>query len=124
MITQIGIVVKASGTVSELFADEEIDPSQDFSDSLNFGRRQLQSVSNSSGFDLSKYITFELRRGDEDSADAEQLKFDVIIDDVSDDKMFFKMEFENPKMVSIGSKKDMVVGTIQNEDFFCSADSH
>ena len=84
----------------------------------------MQSVSDSSGFDLGKYITFELRRGDEDSADADKLNFDIVIDDVSDDRMYFKMEFENPKMVSIGSKKDIVVGTIQNEDFFCSADSH
>ena len=30
-----------------------------------------------SGFDLSQYIEFELRRGDEDSADAADLDFDV-----------------------------------------------
>ena len=37
--------------------------------------------------------------------------------------IFFKFKFENPELVSIGTKKDVVIGTIIDESFFCSANS-
>ena len=52
------------------------------------------------------------------------LDFYVAIDKVEGDRLYFKIKFENPSMVSIGSKKDMVVGTILDEDFFCSSNSY
>ena len=52
------------------------------------------------------------------------LDFYVAIDKVEGDRLYFKIKFENPSMVSIGSKKDMVVGTIIDEDFFCSSNSY
>ena len=38
-ISELGVEVKANGQISELFADDAIDPSEDISDSLNIGRR-------------------------------------------------------------------------------------
>ena len=35
----------------------------------------------------------------------------------------FEFKFENPKMVSIGSNKDIIIGTIIDEDFFSNANS-
>ena len=52
------------------------------------------------------------------------LGFYVAIDKVEGDRLFFKIRFDNPTMVSIGSKKDMVIGTIIDEDFFCSSNSY
>ena len=75
------------------------------------------------GFDLGNYLTFELRRGEEDSAPAEKLDFTVFVDSVDGDKMNFKVKFENPTMVSIGSRKDELIGVILDESFFCSDDS-
>ena len=51
------------------------------------------------------------------------LGFDVIVDNFESDKIYMKMRFENPTSVSTGSEKDILVGTIIDESFFCSADS-
>ena len=80
-------------------------------------------MESSSGFDLSQYIAFELRRGDESSGEPEKLAFDVSIDDLEGDKLYFKLKFENPTLVSTGLIKDVMVGTILDETFFCSDDS-
>ena len=77
----------------------------------------------SKGFNLGRYIKFELLRGAEDSAKAEQLGYEVIIDGIDGGSIYFKLAFKNPELVSIGSKKDVVIGTIIDESFFCSADS-
>ena len=68
-------------------------------------------------------MSFQLRRGGEDSAIPEELKFDVFVDRMEGDKLYFKMKFENPNKVSTGSKKDMIVATVEDISFFCSADS-
>ena len=68
-------------------------------------------------------MAFELRRGDEDSADPSQLGFDVLIDELADDKLYFKLRFENPTLVSQGLINDEVIGIILDETFFCSEDS-
>lgn len=65
-------------------------------------------------------MTFELRRGDESSAEPDQLKFEALVESLEGDRLYFKMRFENPTMVSIGLVKDVVVGTILDESFFCS----
>ena len=39
------------------------------------------------------------------------------------DELYLKIKFENPTKVSSGSKKDMLVATVEDISFFCSADS-
>ena len=68
-------------------------------------------------------MSFKLRRGSEDSATPEELKFYVSVEKMEGDKLYFKIKFENPTKVSSGSKKDMLVATIEDISFFCSADS-
>ena len=68
-------------------------------------------------------MSFQLRRGGEDSATPEELKFEVFVDKMERDKLYFKVKFENPTKVSNGSKKDMLVATVEDISFFCSADS-
>ena len=72
---------------------------------------------------MNKYIAFEIRRGDEDSAKPINLKFEVLVKDIEGDKLKFKLRFENPTMVSQGSYSDILVATILDESFFCSEDS-
>lgn len=76
-----------------------------------------------SGFNLGEYIAFELYRGDEYSAPASELGFEVTIDDIANDRLYFKMRFENPSSVSLGMQSDVMVATILDETFFCSTDS-
>ena len=45
-------------------------------------------------FELSNYLTFEVRRGDEDSADIEDLSFNVKSIKVENDMLHFKLIFE------------------------------
>ena len=63
-----------------------------------------------------------IRRGDSDSAEPNQLDFDVFVDKLEGDKLFFKMKFVNPTLVSTGTLPDMLVATILDETFFCSGD--
>ena len=90
----IGVEVKTRGTISELWADsespEEID---DNNDTRQLKGRQLEDSQDDTGFDLSQYIAFELRRGDEDSAEPELLDFEVFVDNLEGDKLFFKLKF-------------------------------
>ena len=75
------------------------------------------------GFNLDQYIVFEIRRGGEDSAEAKDLNFEVIVTDIEGDKLKFKLRFENTPMISQGAQPDVLIGTIIDESFFCSADS-
>ena len=68
-------------------------------------------------------MSFQLRRGDEDSATPEDLKFEVSLYKMEGDELYLKIKFENPTKVSSGSKKDMLVATVEDISFFCSADS-
>lgn len=52
------------------------------------------------------------------------LAFDAIVDKLDESNLYFKLKFENPLMVSIGSQKDILVGVILSESFFCSQDSY
>ena len=63
-----------------------------------------------------------IRRGDTDSAEQIQLDFEVFIDKLEGDQLFFKMKFVNPSLVSTGTLPDMLVATILDETFFCSGD--
>ena len=47
----------------------------------------------------------------------------MLIDELTGDKIYFKLQFENPTMVSTGLIKDKLVATILDEYFFCSSDS-
>lgn len=62
-------------------------------------------------------------RGDELSAATSELGFEVSIEEITGDTMYFKLHFENPTRVSIGSVQDVLVATIEDEEFFCSNDS-
>ena len=68
-------------------------------------------------------MAFELKRGAEDSAPPEQLQFSIFVNDLDNDSLYLQTEFENPTMVSIGSKKDVIEATILDISFFCSSDS-
>ena len=54
-------------------------------------------------FDLSKFLKFEVQRGGEDSASAEQLRFNVSSNGVENDLLIFMIKFDEPDFVSIGS---------------------
>ncbi len=71
-------------------------------------------------FDLSQYLKFEVQRGDEDSADSEELSFNVVSKELKNDFLYFDLEFENPTKVSTGSQKDVMVVTIEDDAFFMS----
>lgn len=59
-------------------------------------------------------MNFELWRGNEDSADATELNFDIILISMHDDELDLTLEFENPEKVSIGLKKDILTVSITN----------
>ena len=42
---------------------------------------------------------------------------------IAEDKMKFKLRFENPTSVSIGLRNDVIIARILDESFFCSNDS-
>lgn len=121
-VNEIGVEIKAQGNVSELFVgDPDLqEPAR------NLGAQSKQrklAAEEQIGFDLSQYMAFELRRGDEDSADPKDLKFEVLIDALEGDNLKFKMRFDKPQMVSKGSVQDEIIGTIINSDFFSSSTS-
>ena len=71
-------------------------------------------------FNLSNYLTFEIERGAEDSADGEDLAFEVASEQISNDQLNFRLSFENPLKVSIGTRKDIMIITIVDDAFFKS----
>lgn len=68
-------------------------------------------------------MSFELRRGHEDSARVDELKFEVLMEEVTGDEILFKALFENPRKVSIGSELDVIVATILDVSFFSDTNS-
>ena len=48
-------------------------------------------------------MAFELRRGDEDSADAEYLSFNVSVNTLVSDELVMKFNFDHPEKLSTGS---------------------
>ena len=59
-------------------------------------------------------MTFEIRRGDDDSAPSSMLGFDVLVSQVEGTDLKFSMDFENPGSISIGSKPDAIFGRMVN----------
>lgn len=59
-------------------------------------------------------MNFELRRGDIDSAPAEDLKHSVTVTRRSKNRLKMRIKFEKPEMVSIGSKPDVLVAEVKN----------
>jgi hypothetical protein len=89
----------------------------------DFGNSRRLQAAGDSAFDLSAYMTFEVVRGDEDSAPLEKLGFTVNAGNLKADGMAFKLIFDYPLMVSIGAKKDKMVATIVDGSFFASSDT-
>ena len=86
--------------------------------------RQLESnKANTEEFDLSEFLMFKVELGDEDSASAKSLTFHVRSTTIENDLVSFKIDFENPDSVSIGSKQDKLIVEIANPNFFSSKDS-
>jgi len=67
-------------------------------------------------------MLFELRRGDEDSAPAQDLNFFVSVDRRESDEMVMKVDFEHPEKVSIGTKPDLIIAEIADPYFFSRVD--
>jgi hypothetical protein len=72
---------------------------------------------------MSKYLTFTLMRGGEDSAPVEDLNFNVRSDGVDGDQLKFKFDFEKPDAVSIGSEPDRMKVSVVDPSFFAAANS-
>ena len=87
-------------------------------------RRLLEAAAEDDDtFELSDFLSFELQRGSEDSADIEDLAFKVKSKEVRDDMLYFDFEFEKPEKVSTGERKDVMVVTIMDDSFFTSQSS-
>ena len=85
------------------------------------GRCLADSADNA--FDLKSFMTFEVVRGAEDSATLEDLTFKVGSDGIENSLMKFKIKFDNPLKVSIGSNKDKMIITIVDGSFFADEKS-
>ena len=75
------------------------------------------------GFQLSNYLKFEIQSGGEDSAKSEQLAFTVMSAGLENSLLMFKLDFENPLLVSMGSNKDKMIATIVDGSFFSSSEN-
>ena len=60
-------------------------------------------------------MAFEVRRGDDDSANPESLAFTASVEDLTAETLKFRVKFENPEMVSIGTTNDILVSTVVDE---------
>ena len=90
-------------------------------DENNARERQLASnATNVDDFNLSDFLKFEVLRGGEDSADIQVLNFNVSSQGVIYDELSFKIKFENPDYVSIGSMSDILTVEVVNPTFFSS----
>ena len=74
-------------------------------------------------FDLSKYLSFVVARGSDDSALPEELNFSVHSISVENELLYFKLEFENPLKVSTGSLHDTIQITVEDVSFFTVLDN-
>ena len=68
-------------------------------------------------------MKFELQRGDEDSADIEDLGFYVLSAGLENNLLKFELEFDDPQQISIGTLKDVMITTIVDGSFFSSSDN-
>ena len=72
---------------------------------------------------MSSFLKFELQRGDEDSADIEDLGFYVLSAGLENNLLKFELEFDDPQQISIGTLKDVMITTIVDGSFFSSSDN-
>ena len=61
-----------------------------------------------------------MNRGDESSADIEDLAFNMIINRIENNELDFNINFSNPEYVSIGSQQDILKIEVIDPDFFAS----
>ena len=67
-------------------------------------------------------MDFKIERGAEDSADETALSFYITSAALEGNHLMLKIKFDNPLLVSIGSKKDTIVTTITDGSFFSPTD--
>ena len=72
---------------------------------------------------MSNFLKFEIQRGDEDSADVEDLGFYVLSAGLENNLLKFELEFDDPQQISIGTLKDVMITTIVDGSFFSSSDN-
>ena len=82
----------------------------------------MEEAIGSDSFNLEDYMAFELRRGDQFAADPKDLSFDVVVKRKISDELEFKIDFENPYMVSTGQHNDILVCEIKDDPFFSRVD--
>ena len=121
----MGVEMKTSGHISHLFADEK-GPVKIMKKEQRVGMNE--AVMESEGrrlvdepemiFNLNEVVAFELRRGDEDSADDEYLSFKVGVDKLMSDELVIKLDFDHPEKLSTGSQPDFVICEIRDAYFF------
>ena len=86
------------------------------------GRRRRLSE-DASSFSMDSFMTFKIVRGGEDSAPVEDLGFEVMSDGIDAGMLMFKLKFDHPLKISIGSEKDKMVSTIVDGSFFSSEEN-
>ena len=72
---------------------------------------------------MSNFLKFEIQRGDEDSADVENLGFYVLSAGLENNLLKFELEFDDPQQISIGTLKDVMITTIVDGSFFSSSEN-
>ena len=83
---------------------------------VNEGTRYLSSED----FNLSNFLTFEIQRGAEDSADSKYLGFTIASAGLENNLLKFELIFDDPLQVSIGLQNDVLMTTIVDGSFFSS----
>ena len=68
-------------------------------------------------FDLGEILTFTLYRGDELSAPAEDLAYEITFVSIDDMTIHLIADFEKPEMVSLHQNVDVVVVGINDSSF-------
>ena len=76
--------------------------------------------SHTDGFQLSHYMQCKIERGAEDSANITLLTLNLTSAGLQGNYLMLKIKFDNPLLVSIGSRKDTLVTTIIDGSFFSS----
>ena len=94
------VQMRSRGSISKLYADEAgpVSPPPKVQPESKKQARRLEGsdVANVYQFELSDFLLFELRRGDENSAPVQDLNFSVLVERKETDELFMKVEFEKP----------------------------
>ena len=51
------------------------------------------------------------------------LSYEVVVVEVTEDRIYFELHFEHPESVSSGLQKDRMMAFVIDESFFCSKNS-